>query len=97
MAAEPEKNEVRNPLTPILFVDDDPNILAAYKRQLRTQFPVDTAPGGEQGLEEITHRGPYAVVVSDLRMPGMDGIEFLSRVRRVGTATDSRLRCATSS
>lgn len=65
----------------ILFVDDDSNILAAFRRQLRKQFTIETAPGGGEGLEAVKNSGPFAVIVSDLRMPRMDGIEFLSRVR----------------
>lgn len=65
----------------ILFVDDDPNLLASYQRQLRKQFTIETASDGAQGLEAVTQHGPYAVIVSDFRMPGMDGIEFLCRVR----------------
>ena len=66
----------------ILFVDDEPNILAAFKRQLRKHFLVDTALGGEEGLRVVAERGPFAVVVSDQRMPGMDGMRFLSQVRQ---------------
>lgn len=65
----------------ILFVDDDPNILSAYQRQLRKQFTIQTAPGGDLGLEAIATHGPFAVIVADMRMPGMDGIQFLSKVR----------------
>ncbi len=65
----------------ILCVDDDSNILDGYKRQLRKEFEVDTAIGPEQGLRKVTEQGPYAVVVSDLQMPGMNGIEFLAQVR----------------
>jgi len=65
----------------ILFVDDNSNILDAYRRQLKRQFHVDTARGGEEGLNAIANNGPYAVIVSDLRMPGMDGNQFLSRVK----------------
>ncbi|MCX8053347.1 MAG: response regulator [Armatimonadetes bacterium] len=64
----------------ILFVDDDPSILAGFYRQLRQQFEVHTAEGPEAGLDAVAKNGPYAVVVSDLRMPGMDGINFLGRV-----------------
>jgi response regulator RpfG family c-di-GMP phosphodiesterase len=66
----------------VLFVDDDPNILAGFQRQLRKTFAVETALGGEQGLEMLSERGPFSVIVSDLRMPVMDGIQFLSRVRQ---------------
>lgn len=67
----------------ILFVDDDTNILAAYKRNLRRQFDILTANSGEQGLELIGTNGPFAVVLSDLRMPGMDGFDFLSKVKEM--------------
>ncbi|MBW2059478.1 MAG: response regulator [Deltaproteobacteria bacterium] len=67
----------------ILFVDDDSSILAAYERQLRKKFLVQTALGAQQGLAAVSNRGPYAVIVSDLRMPGMDGIQFLSHARQV--------------
>jgi response regulator RpfG family c-di-GMP phosphodiesterase len=71
----------------VLFVDDEPNLLAAVQRQLRKQFTVETALGGEQGLETVRLQGPFAVVVSDLRMPGMDGIQFLSQVREISPDT----------
>ena len=67
----------------ILFVDDDPSILATYKRNLRKQFDIETAISGKEGLEVIDSQGPFAVVVSDLRMPGMDGIQFLDRVKEL--------------
>lgn len=67
----------------VLFVDDDPHVLAGIQRQLRKAFQVDTALGAEEGLKAIRHNGPYAVVVSDLRMPKMDGVQFLSRVREL--------------
>ncbi len=66
----------------ILFVDDDPNLLAACERSFRRRFQLDTAEGGEAGLAKIAERGPYAVVISDRQMPGMDGIQFLSQVRQ---------------
>lgn len=66
--------------TKVLCVDDEPNILMAFRRQLR-QFDLETAVGAEAGLETLAAKGPFAVVVSDLRMPGMDGVEFLSRVK----------------
>jgi response regulator RpfG family c-di-GMP phosphodiesterase len=65
----------------ILFVDDDPNILNAFKRQLRKQYQLTTASSGREGLELIRLEGPFSVVVADMRMPEMDGITFLKRVK----------------
>jgi response regulator RpfG family c-di-GMP phosphodiesterase len=65
----------------VLFVDDDPNLLASCERNFRRKFSVETADGGEAGLKKIVEHGPYAVVVSDRQMPHMDGIQFLAAVK----------------
>jgi len=67
----------------VLFVDDEPNVLDGFRRQLRRQFPIETAESGSLGLERVRNNGPYSVIVSDLRMPEMDGIQFLSLVREM--------------
>ncbi len=64
----------------VLFVDDEQNVLDAIVRQLRRTFMVETATGAEEGLRKLAREDPYAVVVSDMRMPGMDGAEFLRQV-----------------
>jgi response regulator RpfG family c-di-GMP phosphodiesterase len=66
--------------TKVLLVDDDPNLLAGCRRTLRKEFAVDTAPGGREGLEMIDRHGPYAVVVADMQMPAMNGVQFLIKV-----------------
>jgi response regulator RpfG family c-di-GMP phosphodiesterase len=66
----------------ILFVDDDSNLLEGYKRQLRKRFQMVTALGGREGLEIVDTRGPFAVIVSDMRMPEMDGVQFLAEIRK---------------
>lgn len=66
----------------ILFVDDEAPVLEGYRRVLQRDFTLNTALGGEQGLAAIRTTGPYAVVVSDMRMPGMNGAEFLAEVRQ---------------
>ncbi|MBW2490709.1 MAG: SpoIIE family protein phosphatase [Deltaproteobacteria bacterium] len=66
----------------VLLVDDDAMILAGLKRHLRNQFRIETALSGEEGLKRIKENGPYAVIVSDFSMPGMNGIEFLCRVKK---------------
>ena len=72
---------------PILCIDDEPNVLEALVRTLRRHFAVATAPSGETGLETIARDGPFAVVVCDMRMPGMDGATLLRRARE--TAPDT--------
>jgi len=71
----------------ILFVDDDPNILNAYKRQLRKEFNLTTALSGDEGLETIEQEGPFSIVVADMRMPQMDGIVFLTKVQQIAPDT----------
>ena len=66
----------------ILFVDDEENILRGFERTLRSTYQIETAVGPSLGLAALAERGPFAVVVSDLRMPGMDGIQFLSEARK---------------
>ena len=66
----------------VLLVDDDEMVLAGLKRQLRNHFNIDTALSGEEALKRIQENGPYAVIVSDYMMPGMNGIEFLSYVKK---------------
>ena len=66
----------------ILFVDDEVAVLNGYERLLHREFEVSTALGGEQGLDSIRGNGPFAVVISDMRMPGMNGAQFLSQVRQ---------------
>lgn len=66
----------------VLLVDDDALILASLKRNLRNQFRMETALSGDEALKMIEEKGPYAVVVSDFQMPGMNGIEFLRRIKK---------------
>jgi len=65
----------------ILLVDDDPLLLAGLKRQLRRRFDVAIAAGGAEALSMVAEQAPYAVVVSDYRMPGMNGIDLLARIK----------------
>lgn len=70
-----------SPPESILFVDDEPNVLDGIRRQLRKSFTVHTANSGSEGLAMVQEQGPFAVVVSDMKMPGMNGAEFLTQVR----------------
>jgi len=66
----------------ILCVDDEQNVLDAYRRGLRKLFQIETALGGAQALEMLDSENPFAVIVSDMRMPGMDGAQFLAAASR---------------
>ena len=67
----------------VLFVDDEPLVLDGIRRQIRSRAHVLTAESGAQGLEVLESTPDLAVIVSDMRMPGMDGAEFLARVREL--------------
>ena len=71
----------------ILCVDDAKNVLDALKRQLYAHFEVITAIGGEEGLKIIEEEGPFPIVVSDMRMPKMDGATFLKNVKILDSDT----------
>ena len=64
----------------ILLVDDEPSILEGYERVLHQEFQIETASGGDEALQKLTAGGPYAVLVADMRMPGMDGAQLLAKV-----------------
>lgn len=70
-----------SPLARVLLVDDEPAILDGLRRQLRRSFEVVTAVGGEEALQLMGSSEPFAVVLSDMRMPGLDGAAFLAIVR----------------
>ena len=71
----------------ILFVDDEENVLSGLNRQFRKKFDLETALGGQKALDVMNRCGPFAVVVSDLRMAGMDGMTFLRQVRKLSPDT----------
>ena len=71
----------------ILCVDDEPRVLNGLKRNLSLDFDIMTAESGREGLERIASSQPFAVVVSDMRMPQMDGASFLKKVWEVAPDT----------
>lgn len=67
----------------ILLVDDEQAVLDALCRQHRKHFALTSACGSQAGLRAIADQGPFAAVVSDFKMPGMDGVQFLAKVKEI--------------
>lgn len=65
----------------ILCVDDEPNVLAGLELHLHRRYDLTTASGGAAALE-LLEKSTFAVILSDMRMPGMDGAKFLSHARQ---------------
>ena len=75
----------------ILLVDDEPDIRRSISRFLtRTGWQVDLADSGDEGLR-LLGEGDYAVVLCDLRMPGMSGHEFYRRLQATASPAVERL------
>jgi len=69
--------------TLILCVDDERNVLRSLERIfLDDDYEILTASSAEEGLRILEDNGPFQVVISDYRMPAMDGVEFLKEVYR---------------
>jgi len=76
---------------PILIVDDDANLLLSLRRQLVGKFNLATAQGGPEAIEVVRtaqdRNAPFAVVVCDMRMPKMDGLQTLARIHEIAPHT----------
>jgi CheY-like chemotaxis protein len=72
-----------DPLPVVLCVDDEPQILAGLTVSLRRRYEILTAISGQEALEILAGRPGIAVVLSDMRMPGMDGAAFLEKAKDV--------------
>ncbi|MBC8089980.1 MAG: response regulator, partial [Phycisphaerae bacterium] len=77
----------RSHLPTVLCVDDDERLLAGLALRLRRHFQVTTAKSAAEALAHLNLTSPFAAVVSDMRMPNVDGSTFLSAMRRVAPET----------
>ncbi len=67
----------------ILYVDDEEINLMIFEINLKTKYNVVTALSGRLGLEVLSQTPDIAVVVSDMRMPVMDGLEFIKKAKEL--------------
>ncbi len=66
----------------VLLVDDEPNVLNGYRRNLRKRFDVEVADSGSKAIDRIESDEAYAVVVSDMQMPGVTGVQVLAHAAK---------------
>jgi len=75
------KNKAPKPR--ILCVDDEEFILEGIASNLRKTFQITTAKSGQEALELMESEETFPIIISDMRMPGMDGAQFLKQARQV--------------
>ncbi len=66
----------------ILYVDDEPLNLKLFDINLKKKFNVLTAESGAEGLEKLKENPQTVVVISDMKMPGMNGIDFIRLAKK---------------
>lgn len=71
----------------ILCVDDEPNVLDGLARSLRGHYVVETSAEGKLAVEMLKTAAPFAVIMSDQRMPQMTGTQFLAHARAVAPSS----------
>lgn len=77
---EPRSPSKETPKRPrVVCVDDEPHVVGGLALHLRRRYEVEIATSGQAGLELLARQPEAAVVISDMRMPGMNGAEFLSK------------------
>ena len=79
MIGKGDQNAVQNPDTPILFVDDDPIIHRVMAKYLK-DWDLTSVFSGREALALLEKRN-FVIVITDLKMPGMDGMELLHRIK----------------
>jgi DNA-binding NtrC family response regulator len=73
-------------LTRILCVDDEANVLEGLALHLRRHYDLPTSTSGKAALDLLSRTEDVAVIMADMRMPGMNGAEFLAKSRKVAPA-----------
>lgn len=74
-------------LPKLLCVDDEPAVISGLALNLGSDFAVHAATNGDAALRKVAAEGPFAVVLADHRMPGMDGATLLARIRAISPDT----------
>ena len=75
----------------VLIIDDEVPILNGIKLNLGRTFDLTLASGGEEALKTVEEEDDFEVVVSDMRMPGMTGVEVLAKIKSMHPAIQTIL------
>ena len=71
----------------LLCVDDQEGLVAGMRLTLRKHFHVVAVTSGKEALEKLQHEGPFAVLITDMRMPGISGVDVLKAARELAPET----------
>lgn len=66
----------------ILYIDDEEINIFLFQRNFRSYFEIVTAHTGQEGLQKLREHASIRAVISDMRMPGMSGVEFVQEAKR---------------
>jgi len=66
----------------LLYVDDEPINLTLFEFNFKSKYKIITAESGDEGLAKLSKEDEIIVVISDMKMPGMNGIEFIKKARQ---------------
>jgi len=72
-----------NDKTKILYVDDESMNLLLFKRLFKDHYQIFTANSGNAGIEVLLSETGIRAVICDMKMPGMDGIEFATTAKKM--------------
>ena len=70
-----------NPKMKILYVDDEEHNLILFKKLLSKEYEILTALNGHEGLEQLEKNPDTEIIFSDMQMPEMDGLQFISKAK----------------
>lgn len=66
----------------VLFVDDEPINLLLFEKNFEKAYIIITAESGYEGLKKLSNNPAIKIVVSDMKMPGMSGVEFIRKAKK---------------
>src|ERR1700730_13287289 len=79
---DPTSWSTAEPKPRVLLVDDDRSLLNSLTRHLRVTYQIEVATSARRALTMMESQPPFAVIVADMTMPGMDGATLLAEVKR---------------